>query len=139
MLLMHLMHMTSSSLDTFAQMRQWTCFFAELRWLARLVGGLLPKRWLTCAFISGLWFGFQGSCAIERWSQRSLLLSLGKGWHSPMETRESISGNPWWINPLACIFSLRETCWSLPRMWVAQSGSYIYKALGNCSNKGLGW
>ena len=29
-------------------------FFAELRQLARLIGGLLPKRWLTCAFVSGL-------------------------------------------------------------------------------------
>ena len=29
-------------------------FFAELRWLAWLVGGPLPERWLTCAFVSGL-------------------------------------------------------------------------------------
>ena len=29
-------------------------FFAELRQLARLVGGLLPECWLTCAFVSGL-------------------------------------------------------------------------------------
>ena len=29
-------------------------FFAELRRLAQLVGGPLPKRWLMCAFISGL-------------------------------------------------------------------------------------
>ena len=29
-------------------------FFAELRRLARLVGGPLPKRWLMCVFISGL-------------------------------------------------------------------------------------
>ena len=29
-------------------------FFAALRRLARLVGGPLPKRWLTCVLISGL-------------------------------------------------------------------------------------
>ena len=29
-------------------------FFAELPRLARLVGGPLPERWLTCAFVSGL-------------------------------------------------------------------------------------
>ena len=29
-------------------------FFAELRWLAWLVGGPLPERWLTHAFVSGL-------------------------------------------------------------------------------------
>ena len=28
--------------------------FAELRPLAWLVGGPLPERWLTCAFVSGL-------------------------------------------------------------------------------------
>ena len=30
-------------------------FFAELRRLARLVGGPLPECWLPCAFISGQW------------------------------------------------------------------------------------
>ncbi len=29
-------------------------FFAKLRRLARLVGGRLPERWLTCAFVSRL-------------------------------------------------------------------------------------
>ena len=29
-------------------------FFAELRRLARLVGGPLPEHWLMCAFVSGL-------------------------------------------------------------------------------------
>ena len=86
----------------------------------------------------GLWFGFQGSGATERRSQSSWLASLGKGSHSSMETRKSNSGNPGWINLSARIFSLRETCRSLPRMWMAQGGSCIYQAPGNCSNKGLG-
>ena len=42
----------------------------------------------------GLWFGFQGSGATERRSQSPWLASLGKGWHSSMETRKSNSGNP---------------------------------------------
>ena len=77
--------------------------------------------------------------ARQRWSQSSWLKSLGKEWHSPMEVRKLNSGNPWWINPSAHIFSLRETCWSLPRMWMAQGGSCIYQAPANCSKKGLGW
>ena len=44
MLLMHLMHMTSSSLDNFAQMRQWTSLLSCNDW----------PSWLTCAFFSGL-------------------------------------------------------------------------------------
>ena len=37
------------------------------------------------------------------------------------------------------VFSLQETCWSLPRMWIAQGGSCIHQAPGNCSNKELRW
>ena len=64
-------------------------------------------------------------------SGKRMALSDGK--------RKSISVNPWWINPSTRIFSLRETCGSLPCMWVAQSGSCIYQAPGNCSIKELGW
>ena len=46
------MHMTSSSLDNSGETVDE--FFAELRRLARLIGGPLPEHWLTCAFVSGL-------------------------------------------------------------------------------------
>ena len=46
----------------------------------------IPQHFLDC--------GFQGSGVTERLIQSSWLASLGKGWHSPMETRKSNSGNP---------------------------------------------
>lgn len=45
----------------------------------------------------------------------------------------------WGIDPSAHIFTLQETNWLLPRMWMAPGGSCIYQAPSNCSNEGLEW